>query len=417
MNQRRTARSAALGSVFGAVAARYALDSAVGRSSSLEVFADYALMMTLGALVGAVAPLGLPEIGNRVVAELDRERRYAKLRSYVGLSSVLAVGLGVALAALVGLIMQVSSEESAMLTLALCVVAPSIALLTVRRAQALQLHGGNLVLFAPALSSGTSAVALVVLWFSAAEVTVLPVAACVAGGNLVVALLVCRVSVPPAAPADERPTRDAWLSWLRQGGHAVSNAVASLLLTQGDIIVVSIVAGARAAGAYAAASRLAMVVTMALGGLIPREAPVLGRLVATGDLLGAWKQYRQASVLSGVAGGMICAALVIGGGPILELFVPGAGLAAGWLAILAIGRLGSAVVGPAAELLIALNAQRLAALSSWVGVVVAAVLMLTLGLWLGPWGVAIGTTTGMLVRSFLHRYLAGRRCLAAQQRG
>lgn len=417
MNHARTARSAALGSVFGAVAARYVLDSAVGRSSSLEVFADYALMMTLGALVGAIAPLGLPEIGNRLVAEFSRERKHATLRAYLRLSSVLAICFGAALAALVGAFMQVTSDASAWLTLALCFVAPSIALLTARRAQSLQLKGGNLVLFAPALSSGASAIALIALWLSAEQVTLLPVAACVAGGNLLVALLVCRVPVDSPDPAEVPPSTREKVQWVRQGSHAVSNAVASLLLTQGDIIIVGIVAGGAEAGAYAAASRLALVVTMALGGLIPREAPILGRLVAARDFDGAWKQFKQASMLSGIAGALICAVLIVGSHTLLELFVPHSGLAAGWLIVLAVGRLGSAIVGPAAELLIALNAQKMAAMSSWIGVVIAAVLMLLLGIYTGPMGVAIGTTTGMLIRSFLHRFLARRRCLAAQQGG
>lgn len=408
----RTARSAALASVFGAVAARYLLDSIVGRGSSLGVFADYALLMTLGVLLGLVAPLGLPEVGNRIVAKLVREGNRTALRSYLWLSSILSITLGSLLAGIVALVMQLVMNVPASLPLALCILAPSMALLNVRRAQSLQLEGGNAVLFAPALSTGAAGVALVGFVLADIAVSLILVAVSVAITNILVAVLVCRTDVGESSELGQKPSVSEKLQWIRSGSSAVANAVGTLVLTQGDIIVVGLFAGPREAGAYAAASRLALVVTLALGGLIPREAPILGRFIAADDFAGAWAHYRGASRLSGAAGAAICLTLVVGGAPLLDLFIPGSGLASGWLTILALGRLGSAFVGPAAELLIALGAQELAARSSWLGVVTAVVLMLSLGQQFGPLGIAIGTTAGMLIRSFLHYYFARRRCLA-----
>lgn len=408
----RTARSAALASVFGAVAARYLLDSIVGRGSSLGIFADYALLMTLGVLLGLVAPLGLPEVGNRIVAKLVREGNRTALRSYLWLSSTLSITLGFFLAGVVALIMQMVMDVPSSLPFALCILAPSMAFLNVRRAQSLQLEGGNAVLFAPAISTGAAGVALAALLLADLTVSLILIAASVAITNILVAAFVCRTTIEESSDPGKKPSVSEQLRWIRSGSSAVANAVGTLILTQGDIIVVGLFAGPRDAGAYAAASRLALVVTLALGGLIPREAPILGRFIAAEDFTGAWAHYREASRLSGAAGTVICLFLVVGGSPLLNLFVPGSGLASGWLTILAFGRLGSAFVGPAAELLIALGAQELAARSSWLGVGTAVVLMLALGQQLGPLGIAIGTTAGMLIRSSLHYYFARRRCLA-----
>lgn len=396
--------------MLGAVTSRYALDSIVGRGSSLAVFADYALLMTLGVLLALVAPLGLPEVGNRIVADFVRSGNTASIRSYLRLSTFLAVALGFILAALTGLLTDALMDQPASFAIALIVIVPSIAFLNARRAQSLQLGGGNPVLFAPALSTGGSAAALAAVSFTQ-DMSLIVVALSVAVGNVVTALTVCRTHLQDSQDSGERASLHEQFQWLRTGSSAVANAMGTVILTQGDIIVVGLFASATETGSYAAASRLALVVTLALGGLTPREAPILGRLVAHQDFSGAWAHYRGASRLSGATGAAICVVLVFGGAHLLELFIPGSGMAHPWLAILAVGRLGSAVVGPAADLLIALDAQALAARSSWIGVVIAVLLMVLLGHALGPLGIAIGTTIGMLTRSLLHYVFARNRCL------
>jgi O-antigen/teichoic acid export membrane protein len=403
----RTARWAALGSVVAAVATRYLLDSAVARGSSLAFFGDYALMMTLGLLLGSIAPLGLPEVGNRYVADLIRAGEAQQVRWYLALTSGLAVLLGLVLAGAVALLQPLIGLEAPGLGLSLALVVPSVGLLLARRGQALQLGGGNAVLFAPGLSTGLSVLLLIALLVSGVTVTLPWAGACVAVGNVLIAFGVCRPRIPGASSGRLGSLPSAVRGWIRSGLQAVSNAVASLVLTQGDIIVIGLLALDSSAGAYAAASRLALVVTLALGGLIPREAPILGRLVAEGDPGGAWKQYRQASMLSGAMGTALCLGLWLLGEPILEAFVPGSGVAAGWLAVLAVGRLVSSFVGPGAELLIAFGQQRLAARCSWLGAVVAVALMFALFPVWGPMGVAVGATLGMLVRSSGH-FLAAR---------
>lgn len=404
----RTTRWAALLSVIGALVTRFALDTTVGRNAPLQTFAEYSQIMTLGVLIATMAPLGLPESGNSFLPKYLATNNHGALKAYLISSTTLAVTMPVVLSAAAYPILTISSSRPFEMLASVAIVSTSLALLLTRRAHCLQLSGGNTALLSPALSTGLSVIIFGAALIAHMPVRPLSVAIAVAAGNFSVGILACRIGVPllnraPTAFADVR-------QWIAHGLQVVSNNLGSILLTQGDIILAAAIATPVQAGAYAAASRLALVVTLALGGLGPREAPILGRFVASGDFNGAWKHYQQAQLLTGVAGMTICLPLIVTSSFVLELFVPGSGIASTWLAILALGRVVSALVGPAAELLIALGVPRLAARATWWGVATTGVSLLPLTATLSTLGIALATSLGMITRSSLHYRYARRKC-------
>jgi O-antigen/teichoic acid export membrane protein len=213
-------------------------------------------------------------------------------------------------------------------------------------------------------------------------------------------------TAPHTSPGEPKtPSLERW-GWLRTGTVIVASNVATVLTTQLDLLVIAIVATPLETGIYAAASRIALLITLALGGLVIREGPVFGRLLAAAQVAACWKEYRRACAVSGGIG-IVTFALILGAGGIaLSLYGPQFSQGWTWLWVLAIGRCVSAVTGPAAVLLIVMGNERSAAGAAWLGLSVGAGTMAVLGGPFGPLGIAIGASSGMAVQNITQAYLA-----------
>lgn len=144
----------------------------------------------------------------------------------------------------------------------------------------------------------------------------------------------------------------SWVSEMHRAALVLCGvALLTMAVSQMDIIAVSMLEGAREAGVYSAASRIAQAMNIALVAVNFVLAPRIARLFADGRKAQLQHEISSAATWSTCLMASGCLFLVPGSSIVLSLFGPGFGGAADALRILMLGQLVNAICGPAAAVL------------------------------------------------------------------
>ena len=176
------------------------------------------------------------------------------------------------------------------------------------------------------------------------------------GGAVLVALVVAGGLLRRALrrlPPDAREAPPAFETrrWLRTSAPLFFVSGMRVLLNQIDIVLVGALLGARAAGIYGIASRLARLMSFGLvaGNVI--AGPLIAELSTAGNRVGLERVTRLSARVSAASSLGIGVALLLAREPLLGLFGEAFREGAAALAILAAGQFVNALTGPVGQLL------------------------------------------------------------------
>jgi O-antigen/teichoic acid export membrane protein len=189
--------------------------------------------------------------------------------------------------------------------------------------------------------------------------------------------------------------------WLRAALPLTFLATASIVSSQADVVLVGMLLDERSAGIYAIAVRTSLLVSFPLSVMNSALTPTYAALMATGDRdrlqhIVTWS-VRAVSVLTLVA----AAAFLLFGDRILSLFGPDFRAGAPALAILVVGQLSNAVMGPTGALMIMSGNERRAAAIVTIGAIAEIVLVVLLAPRFGLEGAAVGGSAGLIAWNLL----------------
>ena len=406
-------RSVAVAGAVGAVVARYVLDLTVARRAGAATYGDYAVLLAYATSASMLAGLGFADLANREVTRLRHAGLVADGVAFEWVGSSVSVVLAAVVGALVGLAGARVGTLPAQAPAILALLVPALtsfafgrqlSVISRHRTMGYLSQVGVLVL----------AALLVALASMVTTLTLTLIVAALVGAYLAVN------AVQFAAGLGGKPTEGRYESstlrrWLRSGGIVSLNNGATVLTSVVDLLFIGWFANAVTTGYYAAASRVSLLVTLALSGLVLRDGPEMGRLLARGEAEACWRYFRGSRRVSGALGALTALAIVLLGPILLGVFGPGFRSMWAVLVILTAGRLVSAATGPVAVLLIAAGRERVAATSAWIGLAIATALVIGLGHVYGPTGVAVGAAVGIAFQNLLQTFLARRTVLEARR--
>ncbi len=363
----------------------------------------YAYVVALVNLLTAAVVLGFDRLLTRDVAALRHAGRWELLRGLVMRANTLVFGLALIVAfvlgglghALTGLQL---SEESVALWVGLAAL-PFAALSRLRQAALVglqQVIAGlvpetlvrpALLLLAPLLlavllrNDFTAAIAVGAFAFAT-------IAAFVVGSIL----FARRRPRELVARQAEFATRQ----WLRTGLEFGIVGAIGLLVGQVDLLLLGALAGAEAAGLYAVAWRGAALIAF---GLLAVNAPVsaaAARLWVAGEHDALQRVVTRSSRVVIAIALPVAGLLIFAGDVFLGIFGQGFVAAGSVLAILTVGQLVNAAVGPVGALLIMTGYHRVAAKGMAIGVAITVTSAFLLIPSLGPNGAALAATLGTI---------------------
>ena len=378
----QTAGSSALNAatlVFNSVVALL-LSRLLGRDG----YGAYAFAIAWALLLSVPAMLGLSQLVVREIATYRARRDWARVRGLLrrGNQAVLAASFAVcAISAAVFFALGWPDPPLFDPTIAALALVPVLTVVAVRQS-AMQGFGAVVLGRAPEAVVAPLLLIVLVLGFEAALPDGISARAAVVAqvlGALVAALLglyLLRRTLPDdvrnAAPHTE--TR-LWL--LGASPILLASAIQAVNVQAGTILTGSL-AGSEEAGIYAAAVRIALLLSFLLLASLPGLMPVIVELYERGDGRGLQRLVTRAARLVFLGSLPLVAGAVVFAGPLLELF--GGEFAAGATAlrILCVGQLVQVATGLAGTILVMVGAA-------------------------GPstWAVAAGTTINLLLAGAL----------------
>ena len=318
----------------------------VARKLGLAAYGEFAFVLALAQLVAGGAIQGVATATLRYVPAYEAAGERGLLRGFLRWSDGGTLGAGLLLAGLGALALPfVPVEPSLRRALEIgCLLLPPTALLNLygarlqtRRSALADLPEGvlrpllGLAIFA-AGGQATSAAALSAFGLGAA-------------GALLAAAALARRSGLDAPPERRRG------EWLRASGEFFLASSGALVLSRAGVPLVGAVLGADAAGPYAAAERIALVMAFALASGQTRLAPLIPERHAAGDAAGLRSLVAAGARLTSAAAAVAFIGIAAAGPFALSLFGPDFAAARAPLLILAGGQLAVALTGPAAPLL------------------------------------------------------------------
>jgi O-antigen/teichoic acid export membrane protein len=385
---------------------------AAARLLGVEAFGIYATVLAATTVCGLLAGAGMPLCSVRFLSVYTERADWAQHRGFLRTALWLTVASSVAtMAALLALFaalpglrgMLGAMVAGALLVPLLSLTALAISILLSRqmplRAEAL----GNvsrqalmLAMLGTAMLLGLRVDAVGVVWL-----TVL--ASALALSLMAAALLpmLARHWQGPVVTAE----RGAWLA---SGGAFLVTTAAYALVERVDTILVSALLSPAEAGPYAASSRLALLVGVALAPVNALLGSMGARFLARGDRAGLQRVMGQGALISSGLGLLLAGGLVVLGPFLLALF--GAGFSGGVaaLAVLAAGQAAVALAGPAGGLLAMAGHNRHLVAAMLACVAVDIVLCLALIPSIGPAGAAIATAVSLTLNSIALSVMARR---------
>lgn len=139
--------------------------------------------------------------------------------------------------------------------------------------------------------------------------------------------------------------------WLSVALPAMFIEVMALMHSQTDIIMVGFFRGSRDVGLFAAATKVASLVTFCLSSANIVLAPAISRMFARGEMADLQRMVCMVCRIMMILASTIALVLIFGGGRIMSLFGPDFTVASKVLAILALAQLANALTGPSGYLM------------------------------------------------------------------
>lgn len=314
---------------ISAIAAEFGCLVLMARAFGVRSYGSYALAMAIVAIAVVPAMVGFDRLLVREVAAAESVADWSLLRGLVGRSSRIALVASLAIAAALLVVATQTRLFEPALRLPLAIASVLVPLIAFVRLQQATLQGLGNVAIGLAPESLLQPVVLSVL---AAFVTLGTLAPRTAG--LAVSLHVCAVAVActaawfllrrrlpsqlrsaPASPhARHRLAAGTTFMWLV----GMSAALVNL-----DTVLVGSLLGAPDAGAYRAASQLAMFVGFPLAAVSIATAPAVAALHAAGRHDELRDRSQRAARVIFVCAAIVAAAVVVAGRPILGALGPG----------------------------------------------------------------------------------------------
>lgn len=335
----------------------------LARSMGLGHYGAYSIALSWLAVLAMLAMLGFDAVTVRFVAAYRERKEWALLRGLVPFGTRLILGLAVLFAVLwaAGVALLPIDQDTRYTLFVACLVLPALALLQHQEAILLGLRRG-------ALARGISMVSRPVGILFIIAVAGFPSlngiwAMLINLGVTVAAVALGMAAVRRSLPAESRqavPARDA-RNWLIVGLPLLLVGGLTSLNMVIDVLLIGAVAGSAAAGLYAPATKLVLVIAFPLVALRSITAPMIAAKFAAGDRDEMSRIAALGTMFSAATGVPIALALALFPDFALSIFGPAFEQAATALRILAIGQLINALTGPVDNLLVMAGRERMAA--------------------------------------------------------
>lgn len=183
--------------------------------------------------------------------------------------------------------------------------------------------------------------------------------------------------------------------WLRHSAAMLFNFIVGFSFQRIDTFAVSAFTTLAVAGAYAAASRVAMIVSISQRFIIPVVLPNIVAALGRRDLPGARSEIRHGMLVSLLMALPVYLGIMLFAEPIMGIFGESFRPYGNILRILSTAQLGLAINEPLAAALTGGASPYIYARFGWIALMVTAVLLLALTPWLGAAGSAIGVMAGI----------------------
>jgi O-antigen/teichoic acid export membrane protein len=340
----------------------------------------YVLCMTWATLLSTLATLGLPSVAVRETARARATNDHRTIRSLAVFTySIAVVGGCCAAAAVAALVFLARSLGIGELWHgALVIVALSIPLACVAEVTGALQSGYERILSAqiPEMVFRPSALLALLIgaWLTGAWLLDVNQALALylvsAGASLLLALTLAHALLgwwewphPIVVPRSQD-----WRAWLRAGVVLMANQLLLNAMPQIDILMLGWLAGTGEVGVYHAASRGALLITLAFGAMNAAAAPTVARLWGGGHLAELQKLLTSCARTTFSVAVLVGAALLLGAKAFLGWLGPEFVRGELAMAILLVGWLGVVACGPSLILLIMTGFERAALTAVGAGV-------------------------------------------------
>jgi len=368
-------------------------------------FGTFSVLLTAAVLVSQIGSAGLPFSSIRFLPAYAAKADWPAWRGFLWLCG-LALGGGILLGALVLLVLLplIISKEIATPLVILAVTALCTTLTLSTAAQALMQVQGRAALGEFLGNCGRAVLTILLLglcWLLAAPSVGAALLTMALGAGL--SLLALTFALLRYAPAPLRGPRDITNSraWFTTGLAFMGTAGVVALMERADLLILSLLRPAEEVGAYAAASRLAIMVAFAVGAAGTVLAPRIAAAMAQGDGVALRRRCAEAVAAAALIGPLCGGVLLLFGDAVLGLFGEGFAAAVPALNILVVGQILVALLGPAGGVLLLAGRNRLLAWVMVTALVVNIVAALLLVPMMGMLGAAIATALGGVVAASL----------------
>jgi O-antigen/teichoic acid export membrane protein len=189
--------------------------------------------------------------------------------------------------------------------------------------------------------------------------------------------------------------------WLSVALPAMLIEIMALMLSQTDIIMVGFFRGSRDVGLFAAATKVASLVTFCLSSANIVLAPTISRMFARGEMADLQRMVCMVCRIMVIVASIITLALIFGGGRIMSLFGPDFTVASKVLVILSLAQLANALTGPSGYLM-TMTGHQYAMAHMVAGVILFKIILnfIFIPLW-GIEGAAFATTVTTIILNIL----------------
>ncbi|MCC6718790.1 MAG: oligosaccharide flippase family protein [Acetobacteraceae bacterium] len=411
---RRLLRGAMGGLVLKAagVVLAFASQLLLARTLGVAGFGVYATVLAWCTVLALLGGFGMPLASVRFLAIYAERHDWAQYRGFLHDAWRLTVASSLAIAALVLAGFAVVPALQAML-LPMAIGAPMILLLCASGLASGAFLAAQMPLYAEGLGNVSRPVLLILLLVAimlpgGAIDAELALALTVLAGLLVLVLqggVLWRVAGARFRGARAHGDRPAWF---RSGSAFLVTLGAFALVERLDMIMVGSMLGPAEAGSYAVASRLALLVGVALAPANAMLGPMSAQLIARGDRPGLQHLVSQGVLLSGGVALLLSLGLAVCAPWLLGLFGPGFTGGGDLLMVLAFGQCLIAQFGPAGGLLAMAGHNRLLVAMMLATVVLDLALCLVLIPRLGALGAALATAIALAANGLALSLAASR---------
>jgi O-antigen/teichoic acid export membrane protein len=318
-----------LGSKVAATSTGFLLNVLLARHMGVEGYGIFSYVLSLVLFLTALSCFGLNQAGIRFVAGYVIEQKYSLLRGFARWAQWFALFLGIAVAVALGLYAVYldsgpSDERQALLIGSVVVVVGGLIAV-----QAGILRGLKRVWFGDLAESGglrslLAFLCLAGLLLMGSQLDSPSQGMALLAMSTLVTLAATTVVVGRALPGQVRSCSSAYdmREWLVTATPVFLMAAAVLAQNQVNILMLRHLASVEAVGVFAAAARIAILVSFALGAINAALAPEIAEMYTAGRLKDLQRLLYYTATLTSVAALGVCLAGVIGGRYALSLFGP-----------------------------------------------------------------------------------------------